>query len=131
MVRSPCCEKMGLKKGPWTAEEDHILISFIQQHGHGNWRVLPKQSATTKPIDYWTLQQQPNTFQAGIGSPKSEAMLLETQLSRREGPKSNRKPMKNTTIEPPRTSSQLEQAEANRRMRSANTQASRNHKSCT
>ncbi|XAR57428.1 hypothetical protein NMG60_11025570 [Bertholletia excelsa] len=44
MVRAPCCEKMGLKKGPWAPEEDQILISFIQQHGHGNWRALPKQA---------------------------------------------------------------------------------------
>ncbi|KAA8527770.1 hypothetical protein F0562_035361 [Nyssa sinensis] len=44
MVRAPCCEKMGLKKGPWTPEEDQILISYIQQHGHGNWRALPKQA---------------------------------------------------------------------------------------
>ncbi|PON62625.1 MYB transcription factor [Parasponia andersonii] len=44
MVRAPCCEKMGLKKGPWTPEEDHILISYIQRYGHGNWRALPKQA---------------------------------------------------------------------------------------
>ncbi|XP_057504531.1 transcription factor MYB15-like [Actinidia eriantha] len=42
MVRAPCCEKMGLKKGPWTHEEDQVLISYIQQYGHGNWRALPK-----------------------------------------------------------------------------------------
>ncbi|KAL8158332.1 hypothetical protein AgCh_002867 [Apium graveolens] len=42
MVRAPCCEKMGLKKGPWSNEEDQILISYIQQNGHGNWRALPK-----------------------------------------------------------------------------------------
>ncbi|ESW17844.1 hypothetical protein PHAVU_007G273400 [Phaseolus vulgaris] len=42
MVRAPCCEKMGLKKGPWTQEEDQTLISYIQKHGHGNWRALPK-----------------------------------------------------------------------------------------
>ncbi|XP_058094538.1 transcription factor MYB4-like [Magnolia sinica] len=44
MVRAPCCEKMGLKKGPWTAEEDQILVTYIQRHGHGNWRALPKQA---------------------------------------------------------------------------------------
>ncbi|XP_047952232.1 transcription factor MYB14-like [Salvia hispanica] len=44
MVRAPCCEKMGLKKGPWSPEEDQILVSYIQKHGHGNWRALPKQS---------------------------------------------------------------------------------------
>ena len=44
MVRAPCCEKMGLKKGPWSSQEDHILISYIQRHGHGNWRALPKHA---------------------------------------------------------------------------------------
>ncbi|KAJ4956874.1 hypothetical protein NE237_013657 [Protea cynaroides] len=44
MVRAPCCEKMGLKRGPWTPEEDQILIAFIQKHGHSNWRALPKQA---------------------------------------------------------------------------------------
>ncbi|GKU85746.1 hypothetical protein SLEP1_g372 [Rubroshorea leprosula] len=33
---------MGLKKGPWTPEEDKILISYIQKYGHENWRALPK-----------------------------------------------------------------------------------------
>ncbi|KAL2345827.1 hypothetical protein Fmac_007112 [Flemingia macrophylla] len=43
-MRTPCCERMGLKKGPWTAEEDRILVSHIQRYGHGNWRALPKQA---------------------------------------------------------------------------------------
>ncbi|CAI0385757.1 unnamed protein product [Linum tenue] len=42
MVRAPCCEKMGLKKGPWSGEEDQILVNYIHLHGHGNWRALPK-----------------------------------------------------------------------------------------
>lgn len=46
MVRAPCCEKMGLKKGPWSPEEDQILVSYIHHHGHGNWRALPKQAGT-------------------------------------------------------------------------------------
>ncbi|XWS13848.1 hypothetical protein CRYUN_Cryun36dG0074000 [Craigia yunnanensis] len=44
MVRARCCDKMGLKKGPWTHEEDQILISYIQRYGHANWRALPKQA---------------------------------------------------------------------------------------
>ncbi|XP_008791593.2 transcription factor MYB30 [Phoenix dactylifera] len=44
MGRAPCCEKMGLKKGPWTPEEDQILIAHIRRYGHGNWRALPKQA---------------------------------------------------------------------------------------
>ncbi|XP_048138326.1 transcription factor MYB4-like [Rhodamnia argentea] len=44
MGRAPCCEKMGLKKGPWNPDEDRVLIDYIQRHGHGNWRKLPKLS---------------------------------------------------------------------------------------
>ncbi|XP_020237865.1 transcription factor MYB4 [Cajanus cajan] len=42
MGRAPCCEKMGLKKGTWTPEEDQILMDHINTHGHKNWRALPK-----------------------------------------------------------------------------------------
>ncbi|KAJ7965715.1 Myb transcription factor [Quillaja saponaria] len=42
MGRSPCCDENGLKKGPWTPEEDQQLIQHIQKHGHGSWRALPK-----------------------------------------------------------------------------------------
>ncbi|KAJ1390398.1 SANT/Myb domain [Sesbania bispinosa] len=44
MGRSPCCDKNGLKKGPWTPEEDQKLIDYIQKHGYGNWRLLPKNA---------------------------------------------------------------------------------------
>ncbi|XP_068656388.1 transcription factor MYB58-like [Aristolochia californica] len=42
--RAPCCEKIGLKKGPWTPSEDMRLMAYIQKYGHGNWRALPKQA---------------------------------------------------------------------------------------
>lgn len=41
MGRPPCCDKVGIKKGPWTPEEDIILVSYIQEHGPGNWRSVP------------------------------------------------------------------------------------------
>ncbi|CAB4267148.1 unnamed protein product [Prunus armeniaca] len=42
MGRSPCCDESGLKKGPWTPEEDQKLVQYIEEHGHGSWRALPK-----------------------------------------------------------------------------------------
>ncbi|KAL5229895.1 hypothetical protein ABZP36_028671 [Zizania latifolia] len=42
MGRQPCCDKVGLKKGPWTAEEDQKLISFLLSNGHCCWRAVPK-----------------------------------------------------------------------------------------
>ncbi|XP_061341706.1 transcription factor MYB14-like [Gastrolobium bilobum] len=44
MGRAPCCAKMGLKKGPWSLEEDQILINYINTYGHANWRALPKHA---------------------------------------------------------------------------------------
>ncbi|XP_043694349.1 transcription factor MYB93-like, partial [Telopea speciosissima] len=42
MGRSPSSEDASLKKGPWTPEEDQKLMDYIQKHGHGSWRALPK-----------------------------------------------------------------------------------------
>ncbi|OAY77338.1 myb-related protein 330-like [Ananas comosus] len=44
MGRAPCCEKVGLKKGRWTEEEDEILVKYITTHGEGSWRSLPKNA---------------------------------------------------------------------------------------
>ncbi|KAG9139945.1 hypothetical protein Leryth_027085 [Lithospermum erythrorhizon] len=44
MGRTPCCDKNGLKKGPWTPEEDQKLTEYISTHGPGNWRNLPKNA---------------------------------------------------------------------------------------
>uniref|UniRef100_A0ACD5XRU3 Uncharacterized protein n=1 Tax=Avena sativa TaxID=4498 RepID=A0ACD5XRU3_AVESA len=42
MGRQPCCDKVGLKKGPWTAEEDQKLVSFLLGNGQCCWRAVPK-----------------------------------------------------------------------------------------
>nr|ADU78722.1 MYB1 [Fargesia fungosa] len=44
MGRQPCCDKVGLKKGPWTAEEDHKLVSFLLSNDQCCWRAVPKLS---------------------------------------------------------------------------------------
>ncbi|PIN24495.1 Transcription factor, Myb superfamily [Handroanthus impetiginosus] len=41
MGRPPCCDKVGVKKGPWTPEEDIMLVTYVQEHGPGNWRAVP------------------------------------------------------------------------------------------
>ena len=48
MGRPPCCEKVGIKKGPWTPEEDIVLVSYIQEHGPGNWRSVPTNTGNLK-----------------------------------------------------------------------------------
>ncbi|KAL5228148.1 hypothetical protein ABZP36_016413 [Zizania latifolia] len=44
MGRAPCCEKVGLRRGRWTKEEDETLARYIREHGEGAWRSLPKNA---------------------------------------------------------------------------------------
>ncbi|KAL7123599.1 hypothetical protein ACP275_01G115200 [Erythranthe tilingii] len=44
MGRSPCCSKVGLRRGPWSTKEDTLLSNYIQLHGEGQWRSLPKNA---------------------------------------------------------------------------------------
>ncbi|KAJ8628576.1 hypothetical protein MRB53_021899 [Persea americana] len=48
MGRPPCCDKVGTKKGPWTPEEDIMLVSYIQEHGPGNWRFVPASTGLNR-----------------------------------------------------------------------------------
>ncbi|RWR77689.1 transcription repressor MYB5-like protein [Cinnamomum micranthum f. kanehirae] len=41
---TPCCSKVGLKRGPWTPEEDELLSNYINKEGEGRWRTLPKRA---------------------------------------------------------------------------------------
>ncbi|XP_008791485.2 transcription factor MYB64-like [Phoenix dactylifera] len=41
---TPCCSKVGLKRGPWTPEEDEVLKKFVRKEGEGRWRTLPKRA---------------------------------------------------------------------------------------
>ncbi|KAJ8475849.1 hypothetical protein OPV22_019576 [Ensete ventricosum] len=42
MGRQPCCDKAGMRRGTWTAEEDQKLVNFIINNGVHCWRLVPK-----------------------------------------------------------------------------------------
>lgn len=44
MGRAPCCEKVGLRRGRWTKEEDEKLARYIRENGEGAWRSMPKNA---------------------------------------------------------------------------------------
>lgn len=48
MGRPPCCDQTEVKKGPWMPEEDKKLVDFIQLHGQGSWRNLPKKAGLNR-----------------------------------------------------------------------------------
>ncbi|MBA0868209.1 hypothetical protein Goshw_010393 [Gossypium schwendimanii] len=44
MVRPPCCDKLNVKKGLWTEEEDAKILAYVSKHGTGNWTAVPKKA---------------------------------------------------------------------------------------
>ncbi|KAI5411407.1 transcription factor MYB33 [Lathyrus oleraceus] len=40
--------EVALKKGPWTKEEDEILVDHIKKHGEGNWNAVQKESGLAR-----------------------------------------------------------------------------------
>ncbi|KAK4800014.1 hypothetical protein SAY86_025379 [Trapa natans] len=79
MGRSPCCEETGLKKGPWTSEEDEILTNYIKRNGHGSWRALPKLAGLNRCGKScrlrWTNYLRPD-IKRGKFSPEEENTIL-------------------------------------------------------
>lgn len=65
MVRAPYFDENGTKKGAWSEEEDKRLISYIDKHGHPNWRQLPKYAGmkfATKQLRAIELQRLDSVF---------------------------------------------------------------------
>lgn len=47
-----------LRRGPWTLEEDNLLIHSISTHGEGRWNLLAKRSGTKFCLFVYTQIQQ-------------------------------------------------------------------------
>ncbi|XP_051138582.1 transcription factor MYB60-like [Andrographis paniculata] len=82
MGRPPCCDKVGIKKGPWTPEEDIILVSYIQEHGPGNWRAVPTNTGLMRCSKScrlrWTNYLRPG-IKRGNFTPHEEGMIIHLQ----------------------------------------------------
>ncbi|KAL6009723.1 Myb-related protein [Asimina triloba] len=82
MGRPPCCDKAGIKKGPWTPEEDVILVSYIQEHGPGNWRSVPTNTGLMRCSKScrlrWTNYLRPG-IKRGNFTPHEEGMIIRLQ----------------------------------------------------
>lgn len=80
MGRTPCCDKKGLKKGPWTAEEDEILVEYIKKNSHGSWRTLPKNAGLLRCGKScrlrWTNYLRPD-IKRGPFTPEEEKLVVQ------------------------------------------------------
>jgi hypothetical protein len=43
-------EEMELRRGPWTLEEDNLLMNYIACHGEGRWNLLARCSGEFIPF---------------------------------------------------------------------------------
>jgi hypothetical protein len=87
MGRAPCCDRTkGLKKGPWTPEEDKLLVDYIQANGHGSWRLLPKLAGQDSRSIYPTslapvLRSSPRLPPSSAARPSSSPSCWPVPLS--------------------------------------------------
>lgn len=53
MDKKPCkSQEVEVRKGPWTMEEDLILINYIANHGEGVWNSLAKAAGNSSLYMY-------------------------------------------------------------------------------
>lgn len=82
MGRPPCCDKLGVKKGPWTPEEDIMLVSYVQEHGPANWRAVPTNTGLRRCSKScrlrWTNYLRPG-IRRGDFTPDEEKMIIQLQ----------------------------------------------------
>ncbi|KAL6878391.1 hypothetical protein ACP4OV_012561 [Aristida adscensionis] len=82
MGRPPCCDKEGVKKGPWTPEEDLILVAYVQDHGPGNWRAVPANTGLMRCSKScrlrWTNYLRPGIRRGGF-SEQEERLIVHLQ----------------------------------------------------
>ncbi|KAK2664350.1 hypothetical protein Ddye_002924 [Dipteronia dyeriana] len=76
---APCCSKVGLNRGPWTAKENALLTNYIQQHGEGHWRHLPQNAGLLRCGKScrlrWVNYLRPNIKRGNI-APDEEDLII-------------------------------------------------------
>ncbi|OAY63497.1 Transcription factor GAMYB, partial [Ananas comosus] len=69
----------GMKKGPWTAAEDAILVDYVRKHGEGNWNAVQRNSGLARCGKScrlrWANHLRPN-LKKGPFRPDEERLIL-------------------------------------------------------
>lgn len=69
-----------LKKGPWTAAEDAILMEYVRKHGEGNWNAVQRNSGLMRCGKScrlrWANHLRPN-LKKGAFTPDEERQIIE------------------------------------------------------
>ncbi|MBA0561603.1 hypothetical protein Golob_018414, partial [Gossypium lobatum] len=69
-----------LKKGPWTAIEDAVLVEYVRSHGEGSWNAVQKNTGLARCGKScrlrWVNHLRPN-LKKGSFSPEEEKIIIE------------------------------------------------------
>ncbi|XP_073057075.1 transcription factor JAMYB-like [Primulina eburnea] len=80
-VTNNACEcQTDLRRGPWTLEEDNLLIHYITSHGEGRWNLLAKSAGlmrTGKSCRLRWLNYLKPGVRRGNLTPQEELLILE------------------------------------------------------
>ncbi|KAL1820433.1 hypothetical protein ACET3Z_015302 [Daucus carota] len=83
MGRRPCCDKIGLKQGPWSAEEDKKLINFVLNNENKYqccWRAVPEHAGLLRCGKScrlrWTNYLRPD-LKRGVLSEHEEKLIID------------------------------------------------------
>uniref|UniRef100_K9LWM8 R2R3 MYB n=1 Tax=Iris fulva TaxID=92176 RepID=K9LWM8_9ASPA len=74
------CEEVELRRGPWTLEEDTMLIHYIARHAEGRWNLLARCSGlkrTGKSCRLRWLNYLKPDLKRGNLSPEEQFLILE------------------------------------------------------
>ncbi|KAK3150077.1 hypothetical protein QOZ80_3AG0227570 [Eleusine coracana subsp. coracana] len=73
-------EAVALKKGPWTAAEDAMLMDHVQRHGEGNWNAVQRMTGLLRCGKScrlrWTNHLRPN-LKKGSFTPDEEIVIAQ------------------------------------------------------
>ncbi|BFG26242.1 transcription factor MYB14 [Prunus yedoensis var. nudiflora] len=88
MVRTPCRDENGMKKGTWTPEEDRKLIAYVTRYGCWNWRQLPRFAGLSRCGKScrlrWMNYLRPNIKRGNYSQEEEETIIkLHQQLGNR------------------------------------------------
>ncbi|KAM2481570.1 hypothetical protein PS1_005062 [Malus domestica] len=78
--RTQRCEKtVAVKKGPWSPEEDHKLVAYIQRYGIWNWSRMPKPAGLARSGKScrlrWVNYLRPDIKRGNFGKDEEETIL--------------------------------------------------------
>ncbi|XP_058092288.1 transcription factor WER-like [Magnolia sinica] len=72
--------KDGWRKGPWTAEEDKLLMAYVSMHGEGRWNSVPRLSGLRRNGKScrlrWVNYLRPDLKRGQI-TPHEESIIIE------------------------------------------------------